>query len=306
MREKIFILCAVTSICAILFLSPVLRLTSASSSTTEVFIGNVSSKPNESITTELWIKNVEEPGVSAATINLTYNSSVVKVVSVNNSDFGSTEFNIDNSFGFTKIVAYQTGAAGLIGNVKLAEFGFEATGREGEASPLNIEVITLKDNAGIPIQHEVKNGSFSIMGYIQFDTGMPENPYPSISGIHNGTITPNQTITVSKLYTYPCPGTGGHSEYAKIYNDSWSIETLPWEGYQGDWHNLSFPKVFRLYPNVEYNYTIVTGSYPQIIHAQSYKTLEGSFINCTEFTDANGRIYNDWIPAIRLESEECG
>ena len=40
-----------------------------------------------------------------------------------------------------------------------------------------------------------------------FDTGSPANPYPSISGTHNGTITPNQTITVSKLYTYPCSGT---------------------------------------------------------------------------------------------------
>ncbi len=28
-----------------------------------------------------------------------------------------------------------------------------------------------------------------------FDTGSPENPYPSIMGIHNGIIKPNQTIT---------------------------------------------------------------------------------------------------------------
>ena len=49
----------------------------------------------------------------------------------------------------------------------------------------------------------------------------------SISGTHNGTIKPNVIIKVSKLYTYPCSGTGGHTEYVKIYNDSWSIETLP-------------------------------------------------------------------------------
>jgi phosphatidylserine/phosphatidylglycerophosphate/cardiolipin synthase-like enzyme len=51
---------------------------------------------------------------------------------------------------------------------------------------------------------------------VVFDTGEPQNPYPSICGTHNGTITPNQTITVTKLYTYPCIGTGGHSEYVKI------------------------------------------------------------------------------------------
>jgi len=29
-----------------------------------------------------------------------------------------------------------------------------------------------------------------------FDTGAPANLYPSIMGTHNGTIIPNQTITV--------------------------------------------------------------------------------------------------------------
>ena len=132
-----------------------------------------------------------------------------------------------------------------------------------------------------------------------FDTDSPENPYPSIFGIHNGTIMSNHTITISKLYTYPCPGTGGHSEYTKIYNDSWSVETLPWEGYKGDWHNLSFKESFKLYAGVEYNYTIITGSYPQIHHNKTLTMPDGE-ITCTKFIDANGRVYYDWIPAIRL------
>ena len=132
-----------------------------------------------------------------------------------------------------------------------------------------------------------------------FDTGKPANPYPSISGTHNGTIKPNQTITVSTLYTYPCAGTGGHAEYARIYNDSWGIETLPWEGYGGDWHNLSFTEPFKLYADEEYKFTIITGSYPQIHHNTSLLT-PNSWINCTKFTDANGKVYYDWIPAIKL------
>jgi len=132
-----------------------------------------------------------------------------------------------------------------------------------------------------------------------FDTGSPSDPYPSIAGTHNGTITPSCIITVSKLYTYPCAGTGGHTEYARIYNDSWSIETLPWEGYGGDWHNLSFTETFKLYANVEYKFTIITGSYPQIHHRKTLPT-ENGWINCTEFVDANGKVYYDWIPAIRL------
>jgi len=130
-----------------------------------------------------------------------------------------------------------------------------------------------------------------------FDTGI--GTYPSIFGTHNGTITPYQDINVSKVYTYPCPGTGGHTEYVKIWNNSnWNV-TANWDGYTGDWHNISFNESFTLEAGNEYNYTIRTGSYPQIIHEPS-KGVIGGVINCTEFTDANGRRYNNWIPAIRL------
>jgi len=136
------------------------------------------------------------------------------------------------------------------------------------------------------------------VGYF-LDTGEPENPYPSIFGMHNGTITPKQTIIISKLYTYSCPGTGGHSEYAKIWNKSWNI-TARWKEYKGDWHNISFDNNFTLQADITYNYTFITGSYPQIIHEQNYRAIDGSLITCTEFIDANEKRYNNWIPAIKL------
>jgi cellulose synthase/poly-beta-1,6-N-acetylglucosamine synthase-like glycosyltransferase len=51
-----------------------------------------------------------------------------------------------------------------------------------------------------------------------------------------------------------------------------------------------------------YNYTIVTSSYPQIIHAKS-KSKAKETINCTSFADViNEKTYTtDWIPAILLE-----
>ena len=131
-----------------------------------------------------------------------------------------------------------------------------------------------------------------------FDTGVSENPYPSISGTHNGTITPNKTITVSTLYSYPCSGTGGHAEYAKFYNDTWSIESQPWMGYQ-EGGNIYFNQSFTLVVNETYNYTIHTGSYPQIHHTINLSTPAG-FITCSEFRDVNGRRHGGWIPAIRL------
>ena len=133
-----------------------------------------------------------------------------------------------------------------------------------------------------------------------FDTGSPTNPYPSIFGMHNGTIKPNQTITVHKLYTYPCAGTGGHTERVKIWNDTWPGKEAHWKAYQGDWHNITFDEPFTLFAEKTYYYEIRTGSYPQIIHKPEHTTVDGSFINCTEFTDANGKTYNNWIPAIKL------
>jgi len=131
-----------------------------------------------------------------------------------------------------------------------------------------------------------------------FDTGSPRNPYPSIMGVHRGTIKPYHTIIATKLYTYPCPGTGGHTEYARIWNETWEA-TATWEGYAGDWHNISFDKTVVLFAGETYFYEIRTGSYPQIHHTDALLTANG-WINCTEFTDANGRVYYDWIPAIKL------
>ncbi|MGB2727002.1 MAG: DUF3344 domain-containing protein [Halobacteriota archaeon] len=135
-----------------------------------------------------------------------------------------------------------------------------------------------------------------------FDTDSPENPYPSIMGIHNGTIRPSHDIPVSKMYTYPCTGTGGHSEYAAFYNATTREEIAngTWKGYGvGDYHYIEFDVPFVLHENETYNYTIRTGSYPQIIHEES-KDVTGGTITCTKFVDANGKVYNDWIPAIRL------
>ena len=130
-----------------------------------------------------------------------------------------------------------------------------------------------------------------------FDTG--SGTYPSISGTHTGTITPNSDVTVSKMYTYPCAGTGGHSEYVWIYGNGVNV-SASWAGYGGDWHNITFPTNFTLKAWKTYNYTLRTGSYPQIIHATS-KAVTGGTITCKQFTDANGKAYTDWIPAVRLE-----
>jgi len=133
-----------------------------------------------------------------------------------------------------------------------------------------------------------------------FDTEPSENPYPSIMGTHKGEIKPSDNISVSKLYTYSCVGTGGHTESIKLYENDTLIASGIWNGYQDDWHNITITPSVTLLAGHTYNYTIVTGSYPQIIHAKS-KDVTGGTITCDKFIDANGKTYTDWIPAIRLE-----
>lgn len=140
--------------------------------------------------------------------------------------------------------------------------------------------------------------TFSCVAHQEFDTA--PGTYPSISGTHKGTITPAINLSVSRLYTYPCIGTGGHTEYAAIaYPNGTVIAEAQWNGYTGDWHNLTFNKSFTLYANETYTYTIRTGSYPQIIHAQVHNATGGA-ITCTSFEAVNGPRYGDWLPALRL------
>jgi hypothetical protein len=136
------------------------------------------------------------------------------------------------------------------------------------------------------------------IGAEYFDTC--EGTYPSIGGTYNGTIKPSSSINVSTLYTYPCAGTGGHTESIELYENDTLIASGVWEGYLGDWHNITFDAPFTLYAGTTYNYTIETGSYPQVVHVAS-KVVTGGIITCSEFTDANGVVHYDWIPAITLE-----
>ena len=154
---------------------------------------------------------------------------------------------------------------------------------------------TLAENVSVS---DIPTEPYGFESRFYFDTGASANPYPSIMGSYTGTITPNKNIEVQKLYTYPCIGTGGHTEYVRLWNSTLNV-TATWKGYQSDWHNITFNESFTLVKGETYSYTIRTGSYPQIIHNQTF-TNEYGAINCTKFTDKNRNIYKGRIPAIKL------
>ena len=257
------------------------------------------------------ITNTQGGPVAGIGFNISYNNSVINVVGIQ-----AGGLTTDWDWVFSDYTNYPWGTAvAIVYNGSGTEIGDDSTGSvvmlnfsvlgaPGTTSPMNLTNIQLSDLNGNVGTAPAKNGTFTVT-HIPipeiFDTGSPANPYPSISGIHNGTIRPNQAINVSKLYTYSCAGTGGHTKYVKIWIWNSTINaTATWNGYQGDWHNISFNDTFVLYKNETYNYTIITGSYPQIIHEPS-KDVTGGTINCTSFVDVNGKTYTDWIPAIRLE-----
>jgi hypothetical protein len=130
-----------------------------------------------------------------------------------------------------------------------------------------------------------------------FDTGPGD--YPSVPGEFTGTLNPDQALTISSLYTYPCPATGGHTETIRIWNPTAEV-TGAWQGYQaGDWRVVSLDHSFSLAAGETYHLSIRTGSYP-LMHQTGTLTLPEGEILCTQFTDVYGNPHL-WIPAIRFE-----
>ncbi len=82
---------------------------------------------------------------------------------------------------------------------------------------------------------------------------------------------------------------------------SGTVAEETWAGYQEEeWSYINFSVPFTLVADEQYSFSIRTGSYPQVIHSPTLSTANGT-MTCTEFVDANGRTYNNWMPAIMLE-----
>ncbi|NQE46055.1 hypothetical protein C5S31_08550 [ANME-1 cluster archaeon GoMg2] len=250
------------------------------------------------VTVPVNITNTSNSPILGIVFNIAYDKTVINVTGVSRgtltSNWGNLGFNNDFVWGtrvsLTGPAAYaiQNGSSGSV-----VLLNFRVIDSAPYKTDMNLSDIQLSDPSGNEGPAPVKNGTFYATGTL-FDTG--PGTYPSISGTHIGTITPNCDITVHTLYTYSCEGTGGHTEYVWIQGPNVN-ESASWDGYNDEYQNIEFENPFKLIEGKKYNYTIKTGSYPQIVHEHS-KNVTGGEITCTQFTDANGAIYDDCIPAI--------
>jgi len=214
--------------------------------------------------------------------------------------FNGNDLGMDLYEGYYELYSEEMGGLSMNIGSDDAQIGIALTDVTGDLADDDNEVIQGDDGDNM-----MPANAFLMITYKQqdsFDTRPPENPYPSIAGIHNGTLEVTNDRIISTLYTYPCPGTGGHSEYVAFYNATTGQEIAngTWDGYQGDWNYIEFELPLVLWKNETYNYTIRTGSYPQIIHEHEFNAT-GGVITCTSFVDINGKRHEGWIPAIKLE-----
>ena len=100
--------------------------------------------------------------IMTADVTLTYDKSVVHVISVGGSHFDNCFPSIDNVTGMTRIAVFQAVSAPLTGNVKLCDVTLRAVGNAGETSPLNIEITRLEAGNESVIQATQDNGIFVI------------------------------------------------------------------------------------------------------------------------------------------------
>ena len=112
------------------------------SAATTISVSNVFFEPGDNATISVVINNVSNLGV--ANINIDYDPLVVRITTVNNSEFGNLYHVINNTIGLVKIGGVDYGD-GLSGDVKLADILIEAVGDAYETSTLNLTIAELKE-----------------------------------------------------------------------------------------------------------------------------------------------------------------
>jgi len=117
------------------------------------------SATGESVTEPIMLNGITNYGTG--TINVTYNASIVHVTDVTSGpDSTVITWNPDNVTGVVRISAWNL--MGVSGDIIFANVEYTAVGSADDSSPLNIDIVTLKDTSYADIPATPINGSFTI------------------------------------------------------------------------------------------------------------------------------------------------
>ncbi|MGP8323334.1 MAG: cohesin domain-containing protein [Methanosarcinaceae archaeon] len=158
-----------------------------------VSISDVALDPGDSITIPIMIHGVT--GVAAVGVNLSYNPRVVNITDAHQGDFTGF-FGFDNrnvTDGWIRINTFTT-FRNLTGDLKVAYVTIEAVGKGGDASPLNIEVLSIADSNGANVPGTAHSGTFSTLA-----------PTIAATTTNRPTNAPVSTYTASDLRAVPTP-----------------------------------------------------------------------------------------------------
>ena len=158
-------------------------MTTVPASATTISIDNVFMKPGEDAVTPIMINNVSNLGV--ADINLTFDPSVVHVLSATSSDFDFFHAVIDNSTGVVRMGGIDYGD-GLNGDIKLAEITLKPVGNHGAATALSAKINELKEAGAIEtsIPATVDNGT-AFINIPPVAIAIPMHSYNNVGNVYS-------------------------------------------------------------------------------------------------------------------------
>ncbi len=125
---------------------------------TQVAVSDTTGVPLANTTVAIRVTNVTN--LAAGTLTLSFNPSVVQVVSVSAGDLGSPTSNVNNAAGTATITVFST--TGVSGNVVIASVVLNVVGAIGSTSPLTLSVANLADQNGAAITHTVSSGTLTV------------------------------------------------------------------------------------------------------------------------------------------------
>ena len=168
--------------CMLLF-SFALMTTIPASATTIISIENAFTMSGENTVTSIMINNVSNLGV--ADINLTFDPSVVHVLSAGNSDFDFFHALIDNSTGVVRMGGIDYGD-GLNGDIKLAEITLKPVGNHGAATALSAKINELKEAGALEtsIPATVDNGT-AFINIPPVAIAIPMHSYNNVGNVYS-------------------------------------------------------------------------------------------------------------------------